>query len=169
MRSQRTTSAAFSVILALAGIAIVLQGLWAGIFLEHDGKRDAAGSWIDVHARGGEVALVLAAMATVIAFVRLRSRRDLWLGGAVLTALLVVESYIGGLIRDQGKDTLTAVHVPLAMAIIGVCAWLLARSRQAPVPAAYPDEDAHSMQVRTTGRASSRASAISAEQRSQTP
>lgn len=171
MKSQRMTSAAFTAILALAGIAILLQGLWAGIFLEHDGKRDAAGSWIDMHARGGEVALVLAVIATVVAFVRMRARHDLWLGGAVLSALLVVESYIGGLIRDDGKDTLTAVHVPLAMAIIGTASWLLARSRRQPVSAAvaYPDEDAQSMQVRTTGRASSRASAMSAEHRSQTP
>ena len=145
MKSRRTTSIAVTTLLALAGVAILLQGLWAGIFLEHDGRRDAAGSWIDVHARGGEVALVLAALATVVAFVRLRSRRDLWLGGAALTVLLVIESYVGGLIRDDGKDTLTAVHVPLAMAIIGVAGWLLARSRHVPRrrPAevtAYPGE-----------------------------
>lgn len=171
MGSRRSKSAAYTALLALAGIAILLQGLWAGIFLEQDGKRDSAGSWIDVHARGGEVALALAAIATVVAFVRLRARRDLWLGSATLTALLVVESYLGGLIRDQGKDTLTALHVPVAMAIIGLAAWLLARSRRPPVTAAeaYPDDDAQSMQVRTTGRASSRASAMSAEQRSQMP
>lgn len=171
MRSRRTTSAAVTAILALAGVAVLLQGLWAGIFLEHDGKRDAAGGWIDVHARGGEVALVLAAVATVVAFVRLRSRRDLWLGSAALTALLVLESYLGGLIRDDGKDKLTAVHVPLAMAIMGTATWLLARSRRAPEAATevYPDEDAQPMQVCTTGRASSRASEMSAEQRSQTP
>ena len=153
MVSRRTTSTAVSALLALAGIAIILQGLWAGIFLEHDGKRDAAGSWIDVHARGGEVALALAAIATVVAFTRMRGRRDLWLGSAVLTGLLVLESYLGGLIRDDGKDTLTAVHVPLAMAIIGLAAWLFARSRKPAVTTtpAYPD-DAQSMQVRTTGR-----------------
>jgi hypothetical protein len=83
-----------------------------------------------MHARGGEVALALTAIATVAAFVRVRARRDLWLGAAVLTALLVGESYVGGLIRDQGKDTLTAVHVPLAMGIMGLSAWLLARSRR---------------------------------------
>ncbi len=142
MRRHRHTSPAYTALLTLAGIAIVLQGLWAGIFLEHDGKRDAAGSWIDVHARGGEVALVLVAVATVFAFVRLRARRDLWLGGAALTALLVVESYLGGLIRDDGKDTLTAVHVPLAMAILAVAVWLLVRSRTAPsvdASEAYPE------------------------------
>jgi hypothetical protein len=28
---------------------VLLQGLWAGIFLQHDGQRDAASGWIDVH------------------------------------------------------------------------------------------------------------------------
>ena len=143
-RSPGVKSTAYTVLIALATIAIVLQGLWAGIFLEHDGKRDAASSWIDMHARGGEVALALAAIATVMAFFRIRPRRDLWLGGAGLCALLVVESYLGGLIRDDGKDTLTAVHVPLAMAIMGVAAWLVVRSRrpseQIAADDAYPAE-----------------------------
>src|SRR4051812_34908488 len=124
------SSPAFTILVGLGTLAILLQGLWAGIFLEHDGKRDAAGSWIDVHARGGEVALVLVAVATLWAFLRLRPRRDLWLGGAVLTVLLVIESWIGGLIRDSGKDTLTAVHVPIAMAVMGVAVWLTMRSRR---------------------------------------
>ena len=142
--TRREISVSYTVLIALAAVAILLQGLWAGIFLEHDGKRDAAGSWIDVHAHGGEVALALTAIATVVAFVRLRTRRDLWIGTAVLTALLVVEAYLGGLIRDQSKDTLTAVHVPLGLAIMGVAAWLLARSRhtrKAAAPA-YPSESA---------------------------
>jgi hypothetical protein len=112
----------------LTGLAVLLQGLWAGIFLEHDGQRDAAGNWIDVHARGGEVALVLAILTTIVVLVRARSRRDLWLGGMALIVLLLVESYAGGLIRDDGKDTLTAFHVPLGMAIMAVSAWWFTRS-----------------------------------------
>jgi heme A synthase len=111
-------------LVGLAAVAVLLQGLWAGIFLEHDGERDNASKWIDIHARGGEVALVLAALATVFAFVRMRERTDLWLGALAFTVLLVVEAYIGGLIRDSGKDTLTAVHVPLGMAIMGLSVWL---------------------------------------------
>ena len=114
----------FTAFIGLAALAVVLQGLWAGIFLEHDGKRDDSQTWIDVHARGADVAIVLAAIATVWAFARLRARRDLWIGSAVLTVVLVLESYLGGLIRDQGKDTLTAVHVPLAMAIMGLAVWV---------------------------------------------
>lgn len=122
-------SVLFSVLLGLTALAVLLQAVWAGIFLEHDGERDAASSWIDVHARGGEVAIVLAALATVVAIVTLRARKDLWIGSAALTVLLVLESYIGGLIRDDSKDTLTAVHVPLAMAIMALVVWLPLRAR----------------------------------------
>lgn len=118
----------FASLVGLAGLAVLLQGLWAGIFLEHDGQRDAAGKWIDVHATGGEVAIALALAATVVAFVAMRSRRDLWIGSLLLVVILVVEAYLGGLIRDDSKDALTAVHIPLAMALMGLAAWLTARA-----------------------------------------
>jgi hypothetical protein len=114
----------YSSLVGLAALVVLLQGLWAGIFLEHDGERDSSGKWIDVHARGGEVALVLAAAATVVAWVKIRERTDLWLGALALTVLLIIEAYIGGLIRDSSMDTLTAVHVPLGMAIMGLSVWL---------------------------------------------
>jgi heme A synthase len=114
----------YSALVGLSAIAVLLQGLWAGLFLQHDGKRDAAQSWIEVHARGADVAIVLAAAATVYGFVKLRERKDLWLGAAALTVLLLAEAYIGGLVRDDGKDALTVVHVPLAMALMGLVVWL---------------------------------------------
>ena len=123
------TSRAYTALVGLGTLAILLQGLWAGLFLEH-GNPDTAGSWVEIHARGGEVALILVVAATVTAFISMRARRDLWLGGAVLSALLVLEAFIGGLIRDASDDSLTAVHVPLAMAIIGLSVWLFARSRR---------------------------------------
>lgn len=119
----------FAALAGLTTVAVLLQGLWAGIFLEHDGERDAAASWINVHARGGEVALVLAAITTVFAMWKLRTRRDLWIGSAILTVLLILESYLGGLIVDNSKDTLTAVHVPLGMAIMGLVTWIAVRIR----------------------------------------
>lgn len=119
---------AYSIVVGLAALAVLLQGLWAGIFLEHDGKRDAASTWIDVHAHGGEVAIVLAATATIIAAAKLRQQRALAIGAASLTGLLVLEGWIGGLIRDDGKDTLTAVHVPLGLAVMAVATWLPTRA-----------------------------------------
>lgn len=82
---------------------------------------------MEVHARGGEIAIVLATIASVIAFVRLRVRRDLWLGSAALTVRLLVEAYLGGLIGDY--SSLTVVHFPLGMGLVGPAAWLPVRSR----------------------------------------
>ena len=126
--TRRATSRSYTVLIAVAAVAILLQGLWAGLFLRPHGQRGT--DWLDVHARGGEVALALSAIAALVAFVRVRHRRDLWVGATGLTALLVLEAYIGGLIKDDGKDSLTPVHVPLALAIMGLAAWLFARSRR---------------------------------------
>jgi len=131
---QRQRNPVYSALIGISALAVLLQGVWAGIFLEHDGARDSAGKWIDVHARGGEVALLFAALATVYAFVKLRERTDLWVGALALTVLLVLESYLGGLIRDSSKDTLTAVHVPLGMALMGLSVWLPFRATVSPVP-----------------------------------
>ena len=138
---------AYLIVIGLAALAVLLQGLWAGIFLEHDGKRDAASSWIDVHARGGEIAILLAAIATLIAIVKLRRHRALVIGTATLTGLLVFESWLGGLIRDDSKDTLTAVHVPLGLAVMALVTWLPTRAAllrrtelaRSSATAAYPD------------------------------
>jgi hypothetical protein len=116
-----------TVLLWMTALAVLLQGLWAGIFLEHDGHRDAAQSWIDVHARGAEVTIALAAAAAVTAYVRLRARRDLWIGATLLTVALVLEAYLGGTISD-GHDAVTAVHVPLAMLVMGLAVWLPIRA-----------------------------------------
>ena len=111
----------------LAGLGVLLQGLWAGIFLEHDGSRDAAGSWIDVHARGADISIGVACLAFVLSVLWFRRDSGLIAGLAAFIVVMFAESYIGGLIRDNGKDTLTSVHVPLAMAAMGLAAWLAAR------------------------------------------
>src|SRR4051812_11784890 len=124
----------YSALTGLAALAVLLQGLWAGLFLEHDGQRDAASSWIDVHALGGEVAIVFAALAAAWALFRLRSRKDLLYGAIVLVVLLILEAYLGGLIRDDGKDFFTPVHIPLAMLLMGVSVWLPLRAARPVSP-----------------------------------
>jgi ABC-type phosphate transport system permease subunit len=130
--AHRTTGrhhGTYATLVGLSAVAILLQGVWAGIFLEHDGARDASHDWIEVHARGGEAAILLALLATAFAVWRLRSRRVLWLGGAALSVLLTLDSYLGGLIADDGQDTLTAIHVPLSMATLALAVWLPLRAR----------------------------------------
>jgi hypothetical protein len=124
----------YSALTGVAAVAVLLQGLWAGLFLEHDGQRDAASSWIDVHAAGGEVAIVFAVLATAWAIFRLRSRKDLLYGAIALVVLLVLEAYLGGLIRDDGKDSLTPVHIPLAMFLMAVSVWLPLRAARGTSP-----------------------------------
>ncbi len=124
-RASRSTL--YSVLLGLTALDVLLQAVWAGIFLEHDGRRDAAQSWVDVHARGADLAILLAVAAAVTAFVRLRARRDLWVGTAVLAVALILEAYLGGTISD-GHDAVTPVHLPLAMLLMGLVVWLPLRA-----------------------------------------
>jgi hypothetical protein len=120
----------FSAVTGLAALAVLLQGVWAGLFLEHDGQRDKASVSLAAHNVGGTVALVLAVIALVFAVVKLRSRRDLVIGTGILVVLLVVEYMLGILIHNQSKDALTVIHVPLALVITAVTVWLPLRSRQ---------------------------------------
>jgi uncharacterized membrane protein len=131
---DRAGRALYSSLIGLTALAVLLQGLWAGMFLRHDGQREASGNWIDVHARGADVAIVLAVVATIVAFWKLRQRRELWIGSLVLVVLLIVESWLGGEIRDGGKDNLTAVHVPLAMLLMALVVWLPFRAAHVRSP-----------------------------------
>lgn len=53
---------------------------------------------------------------------------DLLVGSAALFVLLLVESYLGGLIGDS--PDLEALHFPLALALIGLAVWLPTRARR---------------------------------------
>lgn len=119
-RTTRPTSRLYSVLIGLSTLAVLLQGLWAGLFVQEG--QDYKDTWVGVHARGAEVAIALALIATVVALVKLRSRRDLVVGSIAFTLLLVLESYLGGLIGDHAG--LTAIHFPLAMALMGLAVWL---------------------------------------------
>jgi hypothetical protein len=117
---SRVRSPLYSALIGLAALAILLQGLWAGLFA-HEGK-DYQESWVGVHARGADIAILLAIAATVVAVLKLRHRQDLVFGTGALVVLLVIEAYIGGLIGEHSG--LTAVHFPLAMALMGLSVWL---------------------------------------------
>ena len=73
-------------------------------------------------------AIGLAALATIVALVTLRLHKAIWLSCAALTVLLTIEAYIGGLTRDDSKDTVTAMHVPPAIDIMGLVTWISMRT-----------------------------------------
>ena len=122
--TTRTRSPLYTSLIGLAGLAVLLQGLWAGLFLREG--RDNQPTWVSVHARGADVAIVLAIAATVVAVLKLRERRELIVGTAALVVLLVLEAYLGGLIGAHSN--LTAVHIPLAMALMALAVWLPLRA-----------------------------------------
>jgi hypothetical protein len=116
----------FSVLTGLAALAILLQGVWAGMFIRPGEAND--GTWVTVHARGAEVALALSAAAAAVVLWRLRTRRDLVVGSIALVVLLALEAYVGGEVFDT--PGLTAFHIPLALAIMGLAVWLPLRARR---------------------------------------
>jgi len=77
----------------------------------------------------GKGILIAAAGVALYAIWRLRARKDLLIGSIVLAVLFLVEAYIGGAIRDDGKDSWTAIHVPIAFVLTGLVVWLPVRAR----------------------------------------
>jgi heme A synthase len=122
----RERNGLLSALVGLAALAILLQAVWAGLFIRPGEADDQF--WVTVHARGAEVAIALALAAAVVAFWRLRSRRDLVVGSAALVVLLIVEAFIGGEVYDH--PGLQVVHFPLALALMALAVWLPFRARQ---------------------------------------
>ena len=125
-RSVPSGAAAYSLLLDLVALLIVVQAGLAGVFLQHDGRRARYDSWVGAHGMVGYMSVVLTVAAAVLAVARLRSRRDLVAGTAALAVLLVVESSLGTAIGG-GHAGLTVVHVPLALALMGLTTWLVVR------------------------------------------
>jgi heme A synthase len=118
----------YRVLIGLAALGIVLQGVWAGMFIRPGQAND--GTWVTVHARGAEITIACALAAAAVAFWRLRARRDLVLGTGALVVLLALQAFIGGLVyENQG---LTAVHIPLAIALMALAVWLPLRAHRLP-------------------------------------
>jgi hypothetical protein len=124
-----THDRAFAALTGLIALVVLAQFVFAGVFLRYDGKRDASSSWIDAHAWGAHAGTVLAVGAAAYALARLRSRKDLVVGSVLLALLFLVEAYIGGAIRDSGKDSWTALHVPIAFLLTALVVWLPVRAR----------------------------------------
>jgi hypothetical protein len=128
--TERTTELkphpVWSALVGLTSLGVLLQGLWAGLFL----RRGAAGrhTWVAVHQHAGETTVLLALLAAVAAVVWLRHRRDLLIGTALLLVLLVLELVLGYAI--DGSSAAVVVHVPLALLLMALAVWLPMAARR---------------------------------------
>lgn len=117
-RAHRST--VYSVLIALASLGVILQGVWAGAFMREG--QEYGGTWLTVHDTGAKVTFVLAGLALVASLIWLRHRVALVVATAVFFALVLAESYIGGEIGKQAW--LQSVHFPLAMALLALAIYL---------------------------------------------
>lgn len=106
--SREPHSPVYGVLMGLASLGVLLQGLWAGLFL---GRGSAGGYWIRMHAMGAQVTLLLA-------------------------VLILLEGLIG--VWTSGSTSLTAVHVPLAMLLLVLAVYLPVLHRRGAQPRPYP-------------------------------
>ena len=70
----------------------------------------------------GERSPLCVRRVNALAVVKLRERKDLNAGTVAFTLLLMIEAYLGGEIG--ASPAMTAVHIPLAMALVALSVWL---------------------------------------------
>ena len=86
--ARRPGSTAFTVLVGLTTLGVLLQGLWAGLMVPVGEGGKYRGTWVEIHGHGADVTIVLALLATVVALWKLRDLRVLWLASGELTLLL---------------------------------------------------------------------------------
>jgi len=116
----------YTSLVGLVGLAILLQGIFAGVFVE-PGRHSGA---LNAHDVNADVTLGLSVLAALYAIVLLRhAAPSLVTGSLVLVALLVALVAIGHAITGSGDHGLTSLHVPLALLAFGQTIWLSVRER----------------------------------------
>jgi hypothetical protein len=128
-RTRRVRDPLYASLIGLTSLVVLLQGLWAGLFIREGKDYDATSSqsnWVEVHDTGARVAIVLALISLVVVIWRLRARTELVAGTAALFVLLMLEAYIGGEIGNHSNWP--SFHIPLAMGLMGLSIWLPTRA-----------------------------------------
>ena len=115
---------AYSALVGLASLGVLLQGLWAGLFLREGSDY---GTWLSVHQHGAEATIVLPLLATVAALVWLRHRTPVVVATVSFLLLLVVEYFLG---RAGNESAAVVLHVPLALLLMGLAVWLPMAARR---------------------------------------
>ena len=137
----------FSVLSWLTSAAVLTQGVLAGVFIGHEDRE----GWVTAHGVVADVSWVLALAAVLVGFRTVRRVQPrLWWAAVVLFVLTLAQTGIGHLITDDGMDGLVTVHVPIAMAVFALTAWVswaalrmrrgAATSTVEPFPGSLPAE-----------------------------
>ncbi|MEU2351178.1 hypothetical protein [Modestobacter sp. NPDC049651] len=116
---------AYSALVGLTSLGVLLQGLWAGLFLRPGDQ----GTWVSIHQHAGETTVLLGVLAAVAALVWMRHNRPALIGTLLLAVLLVVELVLGYSL-DGGSTGAVVVHVPLAMLLMGLAVYLPLAARR---------------------------------------
>ena len=116
----------FAALIGLTSLAILLQGVFAGVFIEPG----AHSGWLDAHDINADVAGALAIGTAIYAVGWLRAAApSLAIGSTVLAVLVIALAAIGHAIVGSHDDGLTPVHVPLALLAFGLTIWLSVKAR----------------------------------------
>lgn len=116
---------AYSILIGLTSLLIIMQGLWAGFFIREG--QDFNDHWVMIHARGADISIVLSIVSLIILLTKFRHRRDVIAGTGVMVVALLLEAFLGGLIGDHPDASI--VHFPLAMALVALSVWLPLKAR----------------------------------------
>lgn len=113
------TVRAFSILIGLVLLGVLLQGLWAGEFMGGVGGAD----WRQMHQITGYVTVILSLVAAVLAMTALR-RSGVATWSVALFVLLLVQAGLGQAISDADQRVLIAAHVPVALLIMALGVYL---------------------------------------------
>lgn len=119
---DRSDAKVLSMILGVAALLILLQGLWAGVFMNASGSSHH--TWVEIHGHSGEALALVGVFAFVWAVLKMRARHDVLIGTAILAVALIVEVLVG----MAGGGGLV-VHIPLALIAMSITVWLPTRLR----------------------------------------
>lgn len=114
---------AFSILNGLVLLGVLLQGLSAGGLLGGSGGTDA----LRAHQVTAYVVVIIALASAILATIRLRTDHPsiaVWSG--VLLVLMIVQTALGQAVSDGDQPALLAAHVPLALLVMAIGAYLSA-------------------------------------------
>jgi len=117
----------FAALIGLTSLGILLQAVFAGVFVD---RVNSHHSWLNAHDVNADVVTALAVVAAIYAVVTLWSAgRALVIGAVALALLVIAQTAIGHAVTDNGDDGLLALHVPLALLAFGLTIWLSVKAR----------------------------------------